>query len=414
MEKTSYGYIKEGKVFRKGFLEYPDLAIGDVKGTEEESITFYENRFDLAEKQVNTVSEKIESNTNKGSFLMKVLHLKETLHQFDAIGDFEKLYSQLGSLETELNAYVEANRHKNLQIKTALLEELKTVAKSSEWKTASLAVKEIQSKWTKTGAVAEEQKEAIEGAYNELIKFFYDSRAAFYADLDKMMAEKEEDYKAFIKKAEALKEIDAISELKAAIRTHTEEWKALPRIKPAKHNVYWQEFQVVIKAALNKARKIEKTKKKASTKDNLKAKQEIIEQLTVANQEIAPNFQLSQVQKAWKAIGPVDKKVSNELYEKFLFLTDSISEKQFLNSLVKKKSKKDSSEDELKKLRIRLLRGLMDRDISELRTFEENLGKFSMAKGLDGLLDKKLSQQKRKVEVKKGILQELKKQVIKS
>ncbi|MFY0593792.1 DUF349 domain-containing protein [Roseivirga sp.] len=408
MEKLVYGYIKDGKVFRKAFLDFPDLEIGEVKGSEEESLSYYEDRFELAEKQVNTVSEKISANTNKGSFLMKVLHLKETLHQFDAIGDFEKLYGQLDVLEAELNAYVEANRHKNLQIKTALLEELKTVAKSSEWKTASLGVKEIQTKWTKTGAVGVDQKEAIEGAYTELIKFFYDSRAAFYADLDKMMAEKEEDYVSFVKKAEALKKIDGLNELKTAIHTYTEEWKSLPKIKPTQHNLFWQAFQTTIKAALNNARKLDKTKKKASTKDNLRAKEALIEKLVEANRTVVPSIQLHQIQKAWKGIGPVDKKVSDAIFEQYLFLSDSISEKQFLNSLVLKKSKKDSSEDELKKLRIRLLRGLMERDINELHTFEENLGKFSMAKGLDGLLEKKLNQQKRKVEVKKGILQELK------
>ena len=49
-----------------------------------------------------------------------------------------------------------------------------------------------------------------------------------------------------------------------------------------------------------------------------------------------------------------------------------------------------------------------DRDYNELRTFEENLGKFNTSKGLDGLLEKKLNQQKRKVDIKKAILSELK------
>jgi len=408
LEKTLYGYIKEGKVFRNAFLNFPDLEIGEVKGSEAESLEFYENRFGLARGQVKTVSEKISSNTNKGSFLMKVLHLKETLYQFDAIGDFEALYSQLSELEAELNTYIEGNRQKNLQIKTALTEELKEVAKSSEWKTASLAVKEIQTKWIKTGTVADAHKERIEGAYDELIKFFYDSRAAFYQDLDKMMAEKEQDYESFLKKVEALKKFESLNELKTAIRAYTEEWKGLPKIKPARHNSFWQQFQEVIKAALDKARKLEKAKKSSSTKDNLKAKEAILAKLTEANNHIVPNIQLNQIQKSWKAIGAVDKKVSAELYEQYLVLTATISEKLFLNSLVIKKAKKDSSEEDLKRLRIRLLRGLMERDINELHIFEENLGKFSMAKGLDDLLEKKLSQQKRKVTVKKDILLQLK------
>lgn len=408
MEKAVYGYIKEGKVFRSAFLEFPDLEIGELRESEEESLAYYQKRFELPAGYVAAVSEKIASNANKGSFLMKVLHLKETLHQFDAIGDFEPLYQQLDVLENELTEYIAANRHKNLQIKTALLEELKEVAKSHEWKSASLAVKEIQSKWTKTGAVSEEHKKSLQDAYEELVKFFYDGRAAFYADLDKMLAEKEADFVTFLKKAEALSSITDLTELKSAIREYTEEWKGLGKIKPARHNAFWEQFQSIFKPAIDAAKKQEKKKKGASTKDNQKAKEVLLEKLSEANAQVVPVIQLHQFQKNWKAIGPVDKKVSNDLYEKYLFLTGSISEKLFLNTLVLKKSKKGSSEEDLRRLRVKLLRGLLERDLNELRTFEDNLGKFSMAKGLDDLLDKKLSQQKRKVDIKKSILEELK------
>lgn len=408
LEKAVYGYIKEGKVFRNAFLEFPDLEIGELRESEEESLAYYQKRFENSVAQVATVSEKINANTNKGSFLMKVLHLKETLHQYDAIGDFESLYQQLDSLENELTEYVTANRHKNLQIKTALLEELKEPAKSHEWKSASLAVKEIQSKWTKTGAVAEEHKKELQDAYDELIEFFYDGRAAFYADLDKMMSEREADFEAFLKKAEVLKLVTSLVELKTAIRTYTDEWKELGKIKPTRHNAFWEQFQGIVKPALEVAKKQEKKKKGASTNDNQKAKEAIIARLSEVNQHIVPDIQLHHAQKDWKAVGPVDKKISNELYDKYLFLTGSISEKLFLNTLVLKKSKKDSSEEDLKRLRVKLLRGLLERDMDELRTFEENLGNFSMAKGLDDLLGKKLSQQKRKVDIKKSILSELK------
>lgn len=408
LEKAAYGYIKEGKVYRNAFLEFPDLEIGELRESEEESLAYYEKRFELAVAQVSKVSEKIASNTNKGSFLMKVLHLKETLHQFDALGDFESLYAQLNSLENELTEYITANRHKNLQIKTALLEELKEVSKSHEWKSASLAVKEIQSKWTKTGAVSNEHKQALQDTFEELIKFFYDARAAFYADLDKMMAEKEADFETFLKKAEALKSITNLGELKVAIRAYTEEWKSLGKIKPTRHSAFWEQFQGIIKPALETAKKQDKKKKGASTKDNQKGKENIIGQLIEYNKQIVPDIQLHHIQKDWNAIGPVDKKVNNELFDRYLFLTGSISEKLFLNTLVSKKAKKGSSEEDLRRLRVRLLRGLLERDINELRTFEENLGNFSMTKGLDDLLDKKLSQQKRKVDIKKSILEELK------
>lgn len=390
-------------------MDFPDLELGELKETEEQTLTYYQERFSLAVSQVEAVKSKIESNANKGSFLMKVIHLKDTLHEFDAIGDFESLYVTLNALHADLDEYIEANRQKNLDIKTALLAELKEVAESHDWKASSALVKEIQGKWLKTGAVAKEKRAEIEDAFKEVTQRFYERRSAFYADLEKMAEEKESAFEEFLQKAEALKSIKDIAELRKEITAYKEQWHALGKIKPTKHSEFWEQFQSTIKAALNQAKKIEKVKSKISPEANRKSKEAIIEELEKANESILPKVDLSAINRKWKSIGPVGKKFSEELSEKYLRLTGTISEKKFLNTLVEKKSKKGTSDSDLNKLRIRLVRGLLDRDDSELKTFEENMGKFNMASGLDNLLDRKLAQQKLKVEIKKDILTELKK-----
>jgi hypothetical protein len=409
LENKEYGYVLDGKIYRKAFMDFPDLIIGELKETEEQTLTYYKERFDLAVGQVEAVKSKIESNTNKGSFLMKVIHLKDTLHEFDAIGDFEGLYVTLNALHTELDEYIEANRQKNLDIKAALLVELKEVAESHDWKASSALVKEIQGKWLKTGAVAKEKRAEIEDAFKDVTQRFYERRSAFYADLSKMAEEKESAFEEFLEKAEALKSIKDIAELRKVISTYKEQWHALGKIKPAKHSEFWEQFQTIIKAALNQAKKIEKVKSKISPEANRNSKEAIIGELEKANESILPKVDLNAINRKWKAIGPVGKKFSEELSEKYLRLSGTISEKKFLNTLVEKKSKQGASDDDLNKLRIRLVRGLLDRDYGELKTFEENMGKFNMASGLDNLLDRKLAQQKLKVEIKKDILTELKK-----
>jgi len=409
LEKKGYGYVLDGKVYRRGFMEFPDLALGEVTETEEESLNHYADRFELAEKQVEEVKNKIASNTNKGSFLVKVDRLIDSLHTFDALGDFESLYTTLYALQTELTEYVKANREKNLEIKTALLEQLKEVAESHDWKVSSAKVKEIQGKWLKTGAVDQEKREEVEGTFKALIDKFYERRSSFYADLEKMDEEKEAAFEEFLLKAEVLKSLKEIAALRKSIGAFKEEWQALGKIKPSKHNEFWQRFQAIIKSSLDEAKKLEKAKNKLSPKDNLKLKEEIIAELERANTSLVPKIDLNLIKRKWKSIGGVDKTVTQRLSDQYLRLTGMISEKRFLNTLVEKKANKGLSESDINKLRIRLLRGLLDRDNNELRTFEENLGKFNMARGLDNLLDRKLAQQKLKVEIKKDILTELKK-----
>lgn len=401
-----YGYIKEGKVFRNGFVDFPEREIGIVKQNEEETLQYFEERFKLVLVEVEDVQTKINEQANKGSFLIKVTNLKDSLSQVDALGDFESLYSRLQLLENELTEYIEQNRQKNLQIKTALMEELKVAAASHEWKSATTAVKEIQQKWMKTGAVAMEKKEKIEGAFQELISQFFDRRDAFYADLDKMMADKEEDYKRFLIHAKQSLDHIAFGQLKSVQNKLREEWKALGKIKQTSHQAFWNEFDGMLKQAYSNLKA--NANSLMSAEANEKRKQELIDQLKIMNKEISPKVDLKSIMHQWKMSGNVSKESDKKFNQDFHELTSKIGEKMFLNQLLARKSKKGVSEKEKAQLRVKLLQDLLHRDVAELKVFEENLERFNTAKGLDRMLDKKLSQQRLKVEVKRSLLKELK------
>lgn len=400
-----YGYIKNGKVYRNAFLNFPEKEIGTVKDSEEATIQYFTDRFQNLLDEIAEVQDKIESQSNKGSFLMKVINLKESLPTMDGLGDFESVHNKLGEIESELNTYIDQNRHKNLQIKTALLEELKSVASSHEWKSATEAIKEIQQKWIKTGAVDSEHKDKIEGEYKQLTNQFFERKSAFYAEIEKMMQEKEADYEEFLKKAKEkiTKGSSNFKTLKADLMT---EWKELGKIRHEKHATFWEEFQRLLKSAMKPSRGMGQGK--ASVEENIKRRQEILDKLSVLSESLEPKINLNQVRKEWKMAGFVPKQKNYEMNETFHRLTSLISEKIFLGQLLQKKARKDMSEQDLEKLRIRLLYDLLNRDVAELKTFEENVEKFNTAKGLDHLLDQKLFQQKRKVEVKKEILDQLK------
>jgi len=404
-----YGYVKENKVFRNAFLDYPEREIGEVKESEEQALAYFIDRFSLATKQVEDVKSKIEATENKGSYLMKVLHLKETLCEFDAIGDFESLYKILDELHVQLQTVIDANRHKNLQIKTALLEELEGIAKSSDWKAASAAVKEIQTKWIKAGAIEESKREQIEGNFKALTDSFYERRASFYEDLNQMMAQKEEDFKAFIAStAQKLEKVDSSRKLQLEIKATVEAWKELGKLERTKHNEYWQQLQTIFKSQTNRLRKLESKQRNQSSKEVIEAKQKVLDQLEISSKDLLPKIDLKEIKETWKRAGRLPKKVELDLSERYRFLVDIISEKQFLNQLLGKKGGNSLAEVEKNKLRIKLMYDLLRRDQTELTNFEENLGKFNTSSGLNEMLEAKLNQQKRKVEVKKLILNELK------
>ncbi len=409
MEEKEYGFIKEGKVFRKAFLDYADKEIGEVKETEEAAVLYYTERFALAQTKVNEVEEKINGTENKGSYLMKVLHLKETLHDFDAIGDFEALYHKLDLLEEQLNSFIHQNRLKNLEIKTALLAELEEAVKSSEWKSATAEVKEVQRRWIKTGAVDDAEKERIEGGFKTMLDAFFERRATFYADLEKMMKDKESNYQEFLDRAEKLKEIESYTVLVEKIRTLKEEWKDLGRIKAEVRTEFWNQFQAIIKAAISKAKKEGKAKAgSGNKKENLENRSAFLKELETLNQKITPTANVKSLKDKWKNLGPVSRADMDRLQNEFLFLMDQISEKQFIESLLHKKLKGKQNDAEKERVRMKIIYDLLHRDKNELSTFKENLEKFNTSSGLDKLIGGKLELQERKVKVKEEILKQFK------
>ena len=50
--ENEYAYIKDGKVFLKGYLDMPDRQIGEVKRTEEEAFQYFINRYQIAVNKV--------------------------------------------------------------------------------------------------------------------------------------------------------------------------------------------------------------------------------------------------------------------------------------------------------------------------------------------------------------------------
>ena len=406
--EEAYGYIKEGKVFRNAFLEFESKEIGELKESEEDSLKFFVDRFSMAKAKVDQVEEKINATENKGSYLMKVLHLKETLHDFDAIGDFEGLYKRLDIFEEQLTGFINQNRAKNFEIKTALQAELEVAAKSSEWKSATAEVKEIQRKWIKTGAVIDEEKEAIENNFKTSLDTFFEKRAEFFADIEKMMVEKEADYQEFLEKAEALKKVDSYKPLVDQVRNLREEWKSLGKIRKEASDKYWEQFQGIIKDSL-KAAKSKKPKSPSKNKEeNIKLRALFLKELEVKNDAIVPDVNTVKLKEQWKTMGNVSKVEMEPLQETFLLLLDQIAEKQFIESLINKKAKNTQSAEDRNRMRIKLLYDLLNRDRNELAIFNENLERFSTSSGLDRLISGKLALQERKVKVKEAILKQIK------
>ena len=174
-----YGYIKDDNVYLKGYNDKPDRQIGVVKESPEASIAYFEDRYQKLLEKVEEVAAAIEESQNKGSYLMKLVHIRESLETYNAIGDYPAVEQRILELEQGIENYISENRVKNTEIKTALLEEAQKLKESDDWEEVSEYLKDLKMRWIRTGSVGEEDEEMSE-EFDRCLDVFFERRKAFF------------------------------------------------------------------------------------------------------------------------------------------------------------------------------------------------------------------------------------------
>ena len=399
-------FIEGGKVILKEQEGFPQREIGDVKEDEATAMQFFQNRFESLKEKVDKVQHQIETEDNKGSFLMKVLNLKESLATYDGIGDFTALKDRLEMLEKMLEDYISQNRKRNLEVKSTLIEEAKSYAANPDWREATEKLKELRQRWIRVGAVEEDQKEEVENTFQAVYDEFYEKKKAFHEAKKEMMASREKQYEALIEKAKKLQDDKSeADELAKKSNALVEEWKSLENIPKEKYASLLKEFKKYTQAGRKSGSS--KGNNAKGKEGNDKEKLALIEELKGAQKMNASEAveAAKAIQQKWKNSG---KTFNKSLNEEYFTLNDYIFEKSFLENLFERKAKKGLEEKDTVKLKMSILRDLISRDQRELNVFEANLEKFNLGtEKLDKMVGFKHEKQKRKLAVKQQIMEEL-------
>lgn len=178
-QANNFGYIKDDNVYLRGYNDKADRQIGVVKESPEASIVYFEDRYQKLVEKVEEVAQAIEESQNKGSYLMKLVHIRESLETYNAIGDYTAIEKRILELEQGIEDYISENRVKNTEIKTALLAEAQTLKDSDDWEEVSEYLKDLKMRWIRTGSVGEEDEEMSE-EFDRCLDVFFERRKAFF------------------------------------------------------------------------------------------------------------------------------------------------------------------------------------------------------------------------------------------
>lgn len=408
-----YGYIKDNKVFLKGFLNQADRVIGEVKEDEASTLKYFEDRFATIKEKVENLKKDIEENQNKGSFLMKLIHLRDSLMQYDALGDFVPLIEELNKLEIYLEEIIQKNRERNLEIKRGLILEAEALKDNTDWKETTEEYKNLKLRWIKTGPVEKEFEEEIENAFNEAVDTFFDNRKVFFEEMAVQAEENIKIYEDLVRQAqEAFNNPDAKKAFEISKKIQ-KEWKASGKVPAEKRQPLWDEFSKLNNRIFSRFKREMQSGPRLNPREVLSKMESLAEDMKkLASLDTSPMTvsQARKLQNEWKPLSQTRPRDANLITRNFIFYSEIVFEKSFLNRLALSKNSdlRDLPEAEQSKIKISILRDLIHRDESELKTVKENAENFkSNEPDFEIMLRRKISAFRRKIDVKNFILKEL-------
>lgn len=411
-EKEEYGYVKDGKVFLKGYLGNPDRQIGEVKRTEQEAIDYFKNRFTIAKGKVDTLETDIEEAQNKGSYLTKLTQLRRKLIGFDAIGDFVPLLERLDKAEDYLTGLILVNQAKNMEIKRALIEDAKEATAIEDWTEATEAVQEVKDKWIRTGPVDNEFQEDVDTQFQAVLDDFFHRRREFFAEQNKIMQAKVDEYERLIKRVKQLSWSRDLDESYKQARDIRKEWNALGELPPKKFfkiNKAYRHFFKLFYDKYNESKGIQ-PENREDPRIAQQRKLLVEAEDALKNDDIITASEKAKVLLSkWKDIRIPYRQSDRELNDRFRSTCDKIFELSYLARVISRKYPAFDlkSEEEQLRAQIREMEWLVSREKSDL-----DMATLDVERSLTGdeeqdkRLHGRLNIQKRKVAMKDKILRE--------
>ncbi|KOY87195.1 hypothetical protein AD998_14500 [bacterium 336/3] len=406
----TYGYISEGKVFLKGYMGLPDREIGVVKETNEAAILYFEKRFQDAEKKVADLEKMIESAENKGSFLMKLIHLRTYLQEFKGLGDFPVLFAKLDEQETFLKGLINVNRHRNLDIKNQIIQELASLVDDTDWKETGIKIDELKTRWIKTGAVEDHLQAKVEEEFASHIKAYYNNKKEFFKNKADELKDRLNKYRILVDKASILKLSEDFDSAAIAFKQLQNDWKAVGKVPQKKLERYWERFKKINNEFFFRYKQYKEGIPAEQIKplDPAEQARTIQEKLCKKAESLIgvntddSNNQTKDLLVAWKNEVTNPKYLDKNLANRFRYACDRIFEESYLMRVVIRKYPDFHKKPMLDQFRIKtsFLRELIRKDEQEVNIAESAQEYKPEHKSFN------LATQKRKIQVKQIMLEE--------
>jgi len=390
---TPYGYIKGDKVYLKGYFDFEDREIGVVRESDEESLKYFVNRYSTVLDKIQAVKDSIAEAENKGSYLMKLLHMRTYLAQYNGLGDFPALFLMIDELEDDIRGYIEKNRDKNYEIKKALLAEAEALRDDTQWKETAERFKELKQNWIKTGSAHKEVEDVLTERFNKALAAFFEKRKTYYKELNRQNKDRTSKYKSLLNQVKRINKIGGGADFVNEVKDIQKEWKDVGKIAQKVFLKLSNEFKRETSKFFNDLKMgtaSEYVQPSSSyygsrqpvqpirRKSSIEVKRELLQTVEDMLKQDAP-FNINtvkKVQESWKELGKLPQAEDKDLNLKFRIVCNEIFESHFLDRTARSLEVEYDSMSPFEQLKAKadLLKQSLRQDEEELDNFNEEYG----------------------------------------
>ena len=238
---------------------------------------------------------------------------------------FKALYNAYRKERAEYNREQEKEREHNLELKEAVIRDLKALLEKQEDVNMTFPeFREIQNRWRAVGPVPVQSFRDLNDTYQLYVEQFYDmvkiNRELRDLDFKKNLEVKT----GFCEQAEKLAENENVVEAFKELQKLHEQWKEYGPVAKEFRESIWDRFKAAT-SVINKKYQTHFEGLKEQHAENLAAKTGLCEKVEeIASKENisasewnALSKQIEEIQKEWKTIGFATKKENQKIYDRF-------------------------------------------------------------------------------------------------
>ena len=188
-----------------------------------------------------------------------------------------------------------------------------------DFRSAGDKLRDIQSKWKEAGSAGRTDDDELWGRLQTTTRPFYEQRSSKYT-------ENQQTKEALIAKAEELSTSDDWNATANALKALQAEWKTIGTAGREADEALWTKFRAANQAFFGKRGEVAESRKQDFAA-NLAAKMDLVkkaQQLRWATDAHAAATDARELQAQWKAIGPVPREKSDDIWNQFRESCDSI------------------------------------------------------------------------------------------